>query len=231
MSLGERITVAIAACQVPFNIVDQVEVGTQCCLPLAHKSVGCSLEAPSVSRNVQTTEAVDQSSSTSASRPSISPSKAKGDNTPQGRLHHCPLCDYETDDMRRMKVHIRRHACKRPFECHLCLRTFTAKSCLTKHHLRFHAGEQPFRCPSCPGTFSDMSTLKQHLRTHTGQGPFPCPSCPQSFKTKSRMLTHSRRHTDDRPYRCTICSMSFRWQGTLKKHQKKHQNTIVQLPC
>ncbi|KAH7948661.1 hypothetical protein HPB49_000247 [Dermacentor silvarum] len=68
MSLGECITVANAACHAPSKVVGQVEVGMQCCLPLADKSVACSFKAGSESRSVQTTEVVDQSSFTSGER-------------------------------------------------------------------------------------------------------------------------------------------------------------------
>ncbi|XP_075558785.1 uncharacterized protein LOC142590503 isoform X4 [Dermacentor variabilis] len=71
MSLAESIT-AKTACHSPSNVSGQVEVGTQCGLPLADKSVGCSLKAGSKSRSVQTTEAVDQLGSTSAIMPGLS---------------------------------------------------------------------------------------------------------------------------------------------------------------
>nr|XP_054918824.1 uncharacterized protein LOC126546906 isoform X5 [Dermacentor andersoni] len=67
MSLGECITDAKVACHTPSKVISQVEVGIQCRLPLADKSVGCSFKAGSESRSVQTTETVNQSSSTSDS--------------------------------------------------------------------------------------------------------------------------------------------------------------------
>ncbi|XP_054918819.1 uncharacterized protein [Dermacentor andersoni] len=68
MSLGECITDAKVACHTPSKVISQVEVGIQCRLPLADKSVGCSFKAGSESRSVQTTETVNQSSSTSVPR-------------------------------------------------------------------------------------------------------------------------------------------------------------------
>nr|XP_054924015.1 uncharacterized protein LOC129383452 [Dermacentor andersoni] len=64
MSLAETINTK-AACHAPSKVVDQVEVGMQCSLPLADKSVGCCFKAWSVSRSMQTMEAPDQLSSTS----------------------------------------------------------------------------------------------------------------------------------------------------------------------
>ncbi|KAH7950017.1 hypothetical protein HPB49_018486 [Dermacentor silvarum] len=60
MSLAESIT-AKMACNTP----SKVEVGTQSSLPLADKSVGCSFEAGSLSRSMQTMETVEQSSTSS----------------------------------------------------------------------------------------------------------------------------------------------------------------------
>ncbi|XP_075559187.1 uncharacterized protein LOC142590670 isoform X2 [Dermacentor variabilis] len=66
MSLAGSITTE-TACHAPSKVIGQVEVGMQCSFPLADKSVGCSLKAWSVSRSMQTTESVDQLSSTSGS--------------------------------------------------------------------------------------------------------------------------------------------------------------------
>ncbi|KAH7949692.1 hypothetical protein HPB49_014051 [Dermacentor silvarum] len=64
MSLAESIT-AKRACYTPSKVVGHVEIGTKCSLPLADKSVGCSLKARSVSRSMQTTETVEQLSTSS----------------------------------------------------------------------------------------------------------------------------------------------------------------------
>ncbi|XP_075557932.1 uncharacterized protein LOC142590009 isoform X4 [Dermacentor variabilis] len=64
VNLDGNIT-AITACPGPSEAIGQVEVGTQCSVPLVDKSVGCSFKASSESRSVQTIETVDQSSSSS----------------------------------------------------------------------------------------------------------------------------------------------------------------------
>ncbi|XP_075558749.1 uncharacterized protein LOC142590479 isoform X3 [Dermacentor variabilis] len=164
MSQTESIT-AKTACRNPFKVIGQVEVGTQCSLPLADKSVGGSFKPGSESRSVQTTEAVEQLSSSSASRP-ISPT-AKSDNSEQGWLHQCHLCDYETDKLAHLERHASVHTGEKPFECPSCSKSFSRKFYL-RQHLGTHTGEKPFRCPSCSHSCSRKGNLMKHLCTHTG---------------------------------------------------------------
>ncbi|XP_037571845.1 zinc finger protein 454-like [Dermacentor silvarum] len=249
MSLGECITVAKVACPTPSKVIGQVEVGTQFSLPLADKSVGCSFKAERESRSVQTTETVDQSSSTSVSRPSISPSTASDDNSQQGCLHQCRLCDYETDKLVRLEEHGRVHTGERLFKCDVCLQSFSRKNTLNRHlflhtgkrpfvchvcsqcfslktylndHLRTHTGEKPFQCPLCLQKFSQKPKLQEHLRTHTGEKPFQCPSCPRSFSLKGAMKRHLRTHTGEKPYQCPTCLQRFSQKYALTEHLRTH---------
>ncbi|XP_070379438.1 uncharacterized protein [Dermacentor albipictus] len=64
MSLADSIP-AKMECHTPSKVVGQVEVGMQCSLPLADKSVGCCFKAWSESRSIQTTETLEQLNSTS----------------------------------------------------------------------------------------------------------------------------------------------------------------------
>ncbi|XP_072145854.1 uncharacterized protein [Dermacentor andersoni] len=104
MSLAESITAKMAR-HAPSKVVGQVDIAMQCSLPLADKSVGCSLKPGSESRSVQTMEAVEQLSSTSASRPSLSPSAAKCDNSKQGCVHQWSLASMEKKRNNRAAAH------------------------------------------------------------------------------------------------------------------------------
>nr|XP_054931029.1 uncharacterized protein LOC129386809 isoform X3 [Dermacentor andersoni] len=65
MSLAESVP-AKMECHTPSKVISQVEVGMQCSLSLADKSVGICFKAWSKSRSVQTTETLEQLTSTSA---------------------------------------------------------------------------------------------------------------------------------------------------------------------
>ncbi|XP_075558790.1 uncharacterized protein LOC142590505 isoform X5 [Dermacentor variabilis] len=209
-SLAESIT-AKTACHGPFKVAGQVEVGMQCSLPLADKSVGCSLKAGSQSRSVQTVE----------SRPSISLSTAKCDNSKQGCLYRCHLCDYEADELFHLEAHASVHTCEKPFQCPSCHRSLSNRYNLNVH-LRTHTGEKPYQCHSCSRSFSQKSHLKAHLHTHTGEKPFECPSCSQSFSQQAYLKAHLRTHTDKKPYQCPSCSRSFSHKGHLNAHLLTH---------
>ncbi|KAH7949713.1 hypothetical protein HPB49_014435 [Dermacentor silvarum] len=134
MSLAESITAKMAYHALS-KVIGQKEVGTQCSLPLADKSVGCSFKAASKSMSVQTTETVDQSNSTSASKPSISPSTANGDSSQQGCLHQDHLCDYEADKLFCPEVHVKVHTSEHLFNCHLCPQSFSRRDTLKRHFI------------------------------------------------------------------------------------------------
>nr|XP_027228095.1 zinc finger and SCAN domain-containing protein 2-like [Penaeus vannamei] len=59
------------------------------------------------------------------------------------KMHHCPLCAYNTANY-----------------AHLM------------DHMRAHTGEKPFSCPHCPYRAAQKTNLKTHMRTHTGEKPY-----------------------------------------------------------
>ncbi|XP_075558727.1 uncharacterized protein LOC142590470 isoform X2 [Dermacentor variabilis] len=217
MSLAESVP-AEMECHTPSKVVGQVEVGMQCSLPLADKSVGICFKAWSKSRSVQTTETLEQLTSTSASRPRISPSTATCDNSKQGFLHQC---DYEADKLAHLDAHANIPTGKKPCQCPSCSRSFSRKSDL-KIHLRTHTGEKPFQCPSCLKSFSQKTTMKSHLRTHTGEKPYQCPSCSLGFSRKFHLNEHLHTHTGEKPYHCPSCLQSFSLRTSLKNHLRTH---------
>ncbi|XP_070379460.1 zinc finger protein 239-like isoform X2 [Dermacentor albipictus] len=220
MSLAESIT-AKTTRDALSKVVGQVEVGMQCSLPLANKSVGCSFKARRVSKSMQTTETLDHLSFTSALRPSISPSTAKCDNSEQGCLHRYQLCDYETDKVSHLETHANVHTGEKQFHCPLCPQSFS-QEVHQNSYLCTHTGEKPYQCPSCSRSFSEKYNLMRHMRIHTGERPYQCPSCSQSFSVKGNLMKHLRTHTGEKPYQCPSCSHSCSQKSNLMEHMRIH---------
>lgn len=102
---------------------------------------------------------------------------------------------------------------KKPHQCALCPRTFTAKSSL-KVHQRVHTGTRDFKCSFCPKAFGWESVLQVHLRTHTGEKPYQCTHCSRSFAQQNTLISHIRTHTGEQPYKCSKCQKSFKKDQT-----------------
>ncbi|XP_049513164.1 zinc finger protein 239-like [Dermacentor silvarum] len=237
MSLGECITLAKAGCPVPSKVVGQVEVGTQCSLPLTDKSVGCSFKAGSESRSMQTVETVDQSSFTSGRHHDFSPT-AKHKELQQSRLNDCDGCDYATTSQSTLVIHKCKHTGSLPLgpqelyrslvsanglqhSCRLCHYKTKKKTSMTAH-VRTHSGERPFKCHLCPKVFTVGSALKRHVYSHTGERPHLCHLCPEAFPESYHLTRHLRCHTGERPYHCHLCPEAFTQASNLTRHLRCH---------
>lgn len=51
----------------------------------------------------------------------------------------------------------------RPYQCHLCSRSFARKHDLQRH-IRVHTGDKPYACLCCKKAFARTDALKRHLR-------------------------------------------------------------------
>ncbi|XP_077287242.1 uncharacterized protein LOC143912009 [Arctopsyche grandis] len=108
-----------------------------------------------------------------------------------------------------------------PFECGVCLKSFTLKPSLVRHS-RTHMGEKPFKCDICSKSFTRQYSLAVHLKSHTEKNPHKCNICLKIFTQKDDLVMHRKSHPIVQPFKCDICSKSFTRKYGLTIHSKSH---------
>ncbi|XP_062309204.1 LOW QUALITY PROTEIN: zinc finger and BTB domain-containing protein 20 [Osmerus eperlanus] len=110
---------------------------------------------------------------------------------------------------------------KKPYECTLCSKTFTAKQNYVKH-MFVHTGEKPHQCSICWRSFSLKDYLIKHMVTHTGVRAYQCSICNKRFTQKSSLNVHMRLHRGEKSYECYICKKKFSHKTLLERHMAMH---------
>ncbi|KAH7949631.1 hypothetical protein HPB49_012868 [Dermacentor silvarum] len=209
MSLAESIT-AKMACHALSKVIGQKEVGTQYSLPLAAKSVGCSFKAASKSTSVQTTETVDQSSSTSGLTNGMSLaesitakmachalSKVIGQKE-VGTQYSLPLADKSVgcsfkaaskstsvQTIETVDQSSSTSASRSSNFASTAIGDNPQQGCLHEDHL----------C-DCKG--DKLVPVDAHARVHASEHLFKCHLCPQSFSRRDTLKRHLGVHTASR---------------------------------
>ncbi|ESN96913.1 hypothetical protein HELRODRAFT_147306, partial [Helobdella robusta] len=75
--------------------------------------------------------------------------------------------------------------------CSFCHKTFLFKS-KYHEHLPVHTSERPFQCHLCTRTYKYKYDLRVHLRTHLGipTKSTTCPFCCSKFNTNKQLRQH-----------------------------------------
>ncbi|KAJ8369203.1 hypothetical protein SKAU_G00092310 [Synaphobranchus kaupii] len=110
---------------------------------------------------------------------------------------------------------------KRPYECPLCSKTFTAKQNYVKH-MFVHTGQKPHQCNVCWRSFSLKDYLIKHMVTHTGVRAYQCSICNKRFTQKSSLNVHMRLHHKEKSYECYVCKKKFSHETLLGRHMALH---------
>ncbi|XP_038658135.1 zinc finger and BTB domain-containing protein 20-like isoform X1 [Scyliorhinus canicula] len=110
---------------------------------------------------------------------------------------------------------------KKPYECTLCNKSFTAKQNYVKH-MFVHTGEKPHQCSICWRSFSLKDYLIKHMVTHTGVRAYQCSICNKRFTQKSSLNVHMRLHRGEKSYECYVCKKKFSHKTLLERHMALH---------
>lgn len=137
------------------------------------------------------------------------------------RIHKCFHCDAEFYYFSTYKIHINNvHNQNRPYQCHLCEKSYKKKDSLDQHVL-MHQNRRKYRCPTCNSSFNRNSDLKYHMRVHGERNLYTCHLCEAKYVSLANLKLHLITiHEGKRPWTCQNCTNAFRTKATMLKHTK-----------
>lgn len=148
----------------------------------------------------------------------------------------CHICGKEVIRT-NMKVHMKIHTERTPFECEECPKKFVRRITLIEHVMKKHKNQDiPLKqlCSVCGRGFRGKAEIRRHMRSHTGEKPFPCTLCDKRYREAKALRRHvSSAHMDERPFICEICTKGFHTKAILQAHMRTHtgERPFVCLVC
>jgi len=148
------------------------------------------------------------------------------------RPYECHLCEKSFLAQRTLNLHIRTHNPLTTFSCSFCTKNFMQKSNLQRHSL-IHYGIQNYTCTDCNKSFTQKVGLERHMASHQGIKDFSCLECGKQFTRRSTLLNHLlTRHLKEKPYHCEECDMYFTSAANFRTHNRRvHSNEPLKHEC
>lgn len=131
--------------------------------------------------------------------------------------YRCKLCHYTSSRIPLIRLHMRTHRQKDPFECSLCPLVAESSEALQEHMIQ-HCKVRTYSCKFCPQSFNHKSTLRAHMRAHNDADPFLCDLC--EFETASPLeyRAHMQKHAGVALLQCPQCPMLLTSPQDLQSH-------------
>jgi len=173
---------------------------------------------------VTATVAIDYNSLESAKEKSMD-RKPTADDLDSGGKFQCSLCDFSTNNVRKISEHNREHQRANNI-CYYCEQRFGSPAELSLHvdadHYDVKTSGMPFVCSSCPARFRTRAQLVAHLPKHSSTRPFICAKCGASFKWRTALHDHAATHTSRKEHLCDICGYATAHRSQLRSHRLVH---------
>ena len=104
----------------------------------------------------------------------------------------CYICGYCSNMRARFSYHMNSHTGTKPFQCKICLQSFTQPQNLYVHR-KTHSPPE-FKCDFCPKMFTLKGSRDAHMNVHIRARPFKCEQCHQGFSSRSGLIQHRWKH-------------------------------------
>lgn len=103
-----------------------------------------------------------------------------------GKMQKCSFCDEIFNTLSELHEHNDAYHANEFHECRLCGSSYKR----IWVHMRSHAKKKPFTCEYCDRQFKYRLSLVKHLSVHTGVKPYKCGSCKEKFVNSTDHQRH-----------------------------------------